>query len=60
MFTFTLLLTIGLSILMINCVFIGFYHKIIGSLLCLYVVYRFISIGLSNPGLAIESVDEII
>lgn len=60
MFTFTLILTIGLSLLMINCVFIGLYHKIIGSLLCFYVVYRFVSLGMSNPGLAVETVDEIV
>jgi hypothetical protein len=53
MFIFTLLLTISFSIVMINFVFIGLYHKIIGSLLCLYVTFRFVSLGLSSPGLAV-------
>jgi hypothetical protein len=53
MFVFTLLLTITLSTVMINFVFIGLYHKIIGTLLCLYVIYRFLSLALSNPGLAV-------
>ena len=56
MFDFTVILILTFSVIMLIFVFQGFYHKIIATLLCLYNFFRFASLGLSNPGLAIEVV----
>jgi hypothetical protein len=40
---------------MITYVFIYEFHTYIGRTLCIYVLYRYLSIAFSNPGLAEDS-----